>query len=224
MGNRIKSAIFGLLSKQPFGGFQQAHSFHDYWEQRARQYGRRSVLNLNHALEDFEIVTEYQKREIYPHFQRALRGDEKVVIDFGCGPGRFSPDLAEMAGGRCVGVDIVVNLLDLAPKSSLVEYKVMRNGVIPMPDDCADVVWICLVLGGIVGDELINAVSEIKRVLLPGGLLFIVENTSDQPDGDYWRFRSVRQYLEMFPFASMSHLHDYDDLGEKISVLSGRKA
>ena len=188
-----------------------------------KQYGRRSVLNLNHLHDDFEKVTEYQKKELFSYFQRVLRGDERVVVDFGCGPGRFSLDLAKMTGGRCVGVDIVADLLDMAPESSFVEYKLIGGGVIPMPNDSADVVWTCLVLGGINGKDLIKAVSEIKRILVPGGLLFIVENTSDQPDGDYWNYRSVQQYVELFPFASLTHVHDYDDLGETISVLSGRK-
>jgi ubiquinone/menaquinone biosynthesis C-methylase UbiE len=222
MMGKMKSAIAGLLKRRPFRAFRKAPSAHEYWEQRVRKFGRQSVLNLNHSQDEFETVTQYQKKEIYPHFRRALRGDEKVVLDYGCGPGRFSPDLAEMIGS-CVGVDIVAGLLDLAPKSSLVQYKVMRDGVIPLPSDSADAVWVCLVLGGIDGEDLVRSVSEIKRVLLPGGLLFVVENTSDQRDGEYWRFRTVQQYLELFPYAALHHVHDYDDLGERISVMSGRK-
>ncbi len=223
MAKKLKSAISGLLSRATIGYFHKKLSFHEYWEERVRNHGKRSVLNLNHREEDFEAVTEKQKQEIYPHFQRELRGDEKIIVDFGCGPGRFSGDLAQMTGGRCIAVDIVAGLLDMAPKSRTVEYAVLRDCFIPLPDEYADVVWICLVLGGIDGEELAKVVAEIRRVLRPGGLLFIVENTSEQPNGAYWHFRSVLQYQKMFPFAGLSHLHDYQDLGERISIMSGRK-
>src|ERR1700738_4625811 len=56
------------------------------WENRARQFGVRAVLNLGHSEAEIPQVTERQRRELYPLFRAALRGDERRTLDFGCGP------------------------------------------------------------------------------------------------------------------------------------------
>lgn len=194
----------------------------EYWERRARQLGPRSVLNSGHPDSDYDAVTEKQKRELYPHLVRLLRGDEKLVVDFGCGPGRFTRDLAALTGGRAIGLDIVRTYLHLAPRDERVDYRLMGEGAIDLPDGCADVVWVCLVLGAIAAPTLSRSVAEITRVLKSGGLLFLVENTSPMPDSEHWTFRSAAEYRAMFPSVALERQHDYEDRGERISVLAGR--
>ncbi len=195
----------------------------DYWRQRAAQYGKRSVLNINHTEEEYDRVTDTQKQEIFPHFISSLKGSERVVLDLGCGPGRFTHELARLVGGRAIGVDPIDDLLALAPRSNRVEYKPMVEGTIPLADNSMDVVWSSLVLGGLNGDLILRTVEEVWRVLKDGGLLFLVENTSCKPDSAHWAYRSVDQYQALFPLAALAHLHDYFDLDERISILSGRK-
>ena len=208
---------------RPLGLARPPRPGREYWERRARQLGERSVLNSGHSESDYRAVTEAQKRELFPHLVRSLRGGEKLVLDFGCGPGRFTRDLAELIGGRAIGLDIVKAYLDLAPRDLRVDYQVMREGMIDLPDGCADVIWVCLVLGGIDGATLSQTVGELARVLAPGGLLFLVENTERAPDTEHWKFRSGGEYRAMFPSVALEHLHDYVDRGESISVLAGRR-
>jgi len=100
----------------------------------------------------------------------------------------------------------------------------MKEGVIPVEDESMDVVWICLVLGGIIDDSVLRfTIDEINRVLKKDGLVFLVENTSEKKDGDYWKFRSVQTYQKLFSFVELRHLSDYFDLGERISIMTGRK-
>jgi SAM-dependent methyltransferase len=180
------------------------------------------VLNSGHPESAYEAVTEAQKRELFPHLVRALRGDERLVVDFGCGPGRFTRDLADLAGGRAIGLDVAPTYLRLAPRDERVDYHLMGEGIIELPDDCADVVWACLVLGGIDGSALSRSVAELTRILKPGGLLFLVENTSPMPDLEHWKFRPVAEYLAMFPAVGLGLVHHYADRGDDISVLAGR--
>jgi SAM-dependent methyltransferase len=208
---------------RPLGLGRSPRPGREYWERRARQFGARSVLNLGHRDGEYQSVTDAQKRELFPHLARFLRGDERLVVDLGCGPGRFTRDLAELTGGRAIGLDIVRAYLDMAPRDPRVEYRPMGEGAIDLPDSCADVMWICLVLGGMEGPILSRTAAEAVRILRPGGLLFLVENTASMPDSEHWAFRSVAAYLEMFPSVGLEHLHDYVDLGERISVLAGRK-
>jgi SAM-dependent methyltransferase len=195
----------------------------EYWEHRAKLYGRQSVVNIGHSDTEFELITEKQKQEIFPYLRQSLRGDEQLILDFGCGCGRFTTDLAFIIGGKAIGIEPIKSLLDIAPQNEEVEYKLMKEGEIPLPDNYVDVVWICLVLGGIKQEILENTTREVIRVLKNDGLLFLVENTSDKPNTEHWIFRKILDYQEMFPSVSLVYIHDYFDLNERISILSGRK-
>ncbi len=192
------------------------------WDDRARQFGVRAVLNLGHSEAEIPQVTERQRRELYPLFRAALRGDERLILDFGCGPGRFTADLAEMIKGRAIGVDPIRNLLDLAPPHPSVEYRLMLEGRIPLESASVDVVWICLVLGGIHGRTLGATVSELRRVMKSTALLFLVENTATGAGDAFWACRSVDTYRSLLAPISLTHIGDYHDLGERISVMVGR--
>jgi SAM-dependent methyltransferase len=194
-----------------------------YWEQRAARHGRRSVLNLGHPAPAFDAVTARQRALLLPALAAELRGDERLVLDFGCGPGRFTPDLAALVRGRALGVDPVQSLLELAPAAAGVSYARLAEDRIPLDDAAADVVFVCLVLGGLLRDPALPRwIAELARVLRPGGLLFLVENTSAKPDGATWGFRPVQHWQALCAFAALRHVADYEDLGETISVLAGR--
>jgi SAM-dependent methyltransferase len=195
-----------------------------YWEQRAQTYGCRAVLNLGHKEQDIEKVTRYQVDIIFPHLTGLLRGNERVTLDYGCGTGRFTPHLARATGGKVIGVDPTHTLLELAPAGAGIEYQLSDGRLIPLADTCVDLAWICLVLGGLRNAHLSETVRELNRVLRPDGLLFLVENTSPKQHCDHWEFRSVSEYQKLFAFAALDHLDDYDDLGERISIMAGRKA
>jgi ubiquinone/menaquinone biosynthesis C-methylase UbiE len=148
----------------------------DYWEKRARRHGKLSVLNLGHTEKEFDKVTEMQKRILLPILKRQLSGNEKVILDFGCGPGRFTPDLADIIHGQAIGVDPIKKLLELALIKENVEYRLMKNDSVPLENASVDVAWICLTLGGLTHEkEILNAISEISRVIKNEGMLNLVE-------------------------------------------------
>ena len=197
-----------------------------YWEQRAETYGNRAVLNLVHPPEAYDSITRKQKEEIFPLLAKSLNGSERILLDFGCGPGRFTADLAQMISGKAIGIDPVRKFIEEARTRSLqaeVEYHVTQETGIPLPDHSVDVVWVCLVLGGLQGALLASAVLEIERVLRPGGLLFLIENTSEMKGHAHWTFRSAEDYLALFPKVTLQDGHSYDDLGQRISIIAGRK-
>jgi len=194
-----------------------------YWKKRAKTYGRRSVLNLTHQDEDFDSVTTRQARQIFPHFKNQLNGSETVILDLGCGVGRFSVKLAECTQCHVIAVDPVKLLLNIAPHHERVEYRVMESGSLPIPDQSVDVVWICLVFGAIDEPALTRTICEIHRVLRDSGLLFLVEGTTEKPSSRYWKFRSLQQYRALLPFAPLVHLHDFYDCADRLSIMAGRK-
>lgn len=194
------------------------------WDARAREYGARAVFNLTHTEAELEQVTEMQRRAIFPVVRAALRNDEQLALDFGCGPGRFTGDLAKMINGRAIGVDTTRAFIDMAPRQEGVEFRHMKAGRIPEDDAQVDLLWVCLVLGGIVEDTLLaESLKELDRVLKPGGLLVLIENTSERVDAAHWRFRSVDAYRRLVSFAPLELKGDYEDATERISIMIGRK-
>jgi SAM-dependent methyltransferase len=196
-----------------------------YWEARARRYGSRSVLHLGHPPDREAAVADLQIRHLFPHLRGALDGSEAVILDFGCGSGRFTPALAALIRGRAIGVDPTRALLEMAPAAPGVEYRRMTGGRVPLEDAGVDVVWSAIVLGCITTDAALRlAAEEILRVLRPGGLLFLAENTTDKRSGPHFVFRPAEAYRDLFPSVFLSEVGSYRDLGETITVLAGRRA
>jgi SAM-dependent methyltransferase len=194
-----------------------------YWETRATA-GVRSVLDLRHPDAEIESVTAKQAGILFPLLQASLQPGDRRLLDFGCGPGRFTCELARLIDGTVLGVDPVEHYLAIAPRAPMVEYRRLDGPHIDEPDGSFDVVWICVVLGGIVKQrELKLIIGEIDRVLKPGGLLFMVENTTEARDGYYWRFRSADDYRRLFPSVALALVAEYVDIDQRMSVLTGRK-
>jgi SAM-dependent methyltransferase len=195
-----------------------------YWERRARKMGARAVINVGASEEEIAELTDLQRRTLFGILVGELTGDESLALDLGCGPGRFTGELADAIGGRAIGVDPVARLLELAPSHPRVSYRPMSVGRIPLDDEAADMVWVCLVLGGITEPEpLGRTVAEIERVLRPNGVLLLAECTNDKPDLPYWRYRSVEEYRRMFPRVELTERGHYMELDNRVSVLVGRR-
>ncbi len=198
----------------------------DVWRQRVQQYGARCVINLTHPPQYFDLVTAQQKQRIFPLLSASLTGNETTLLDFGCGPGRFSPDLVRFVnGGKVVGFDVCQELLDLAPASPNVHY---TSSSAELASDAYrgffDVIWICLVLGGIPDEKCAVIAEGLMRNLKPGGLLFLVEHVSDSnPGSSFWRFRPFERYQAMFPQVALSKVGQYLDLRQEVTVMTGPK-
>jgi SAM-dependent methyltransferase len=201
----------------------------EYWRRRAVDLGDRAVVNLDHpAGGDLDAVSDVHRTELFPLLHAELAGTERVVLDLGCGTGRFTPGLAELVGGRAVGVDPVAELLALAAPHADVDYRRMDEGVLPLGDGEADVVFTSLVLGGIPADALERTVAEMRRVLRPGGLVFLAESVSREAvpahpgdDREHWSSRTVHDYRVLVPWAGLRETGRFDDAGDAISVLVG---
>jgi SAM-dependent methyltransferase len=196
----------------------------EYWRDRADRLGKRSVVNVKYGPEEIERATQEQKAAIFPLLRSWLRGDETVALDFGCGYGRFTGELAQAIGGRAVGVDPIARLLSLAPPHARVEYLLLgEDGRIPLDATSVDVLFTCLVLGGIVqNDALDRTVSEFRRVGKPGALIFLVENTSSRPDREFWIYRTVKEYCQRFAFADLQPIGGYAEVDNTITIFAGR--
>jgi SAM-dependent methyltransferase len=193
-----------------------------YWRARVHRFGRRAAIHLDHPESEFDAVTTQQREDLLPVLAGLLDGSERTVVDFGCGPGRFTADLARLVKGRAIGLDVVPEFVAMAPAAPSVEYRLMKLADSRLPERIADVVWVCLVLGGLKELELQAAADEIRRLLRPAGLLFLVENTTPKPSPGHWTFRSVSEYRSLFPGIALEPRGDLLDLGQQVSIIAGR--
>jgi 2-polyprenyl-3-methyl-5-hydroxy-6-metoxy-1,4-benzoquinol methylase len=198
----------------------------EVWKQRAKQYGARSVVNLSHPPQYFDLITVQQKDRIFPSLIRMLNGSEQTLLDYGCGPGRFTTDLGQFVNhGQVVGFDICQELIDLAPQAANIRYTSSSPDLTsPQYRDFFDVIWICLVLGGIPDVKCTAIAADLMKDLKPNGLLFLVEHTSNEEAGSpFWKFRPLAQYKAMFPQVALEKIGQYLDLGQEVTIMAGRK-
>ncbi|MFI8100581.1 class I SAM-dependent methyltransferase [Streptomyces sp. NPDC086023] len=111
----------------------------------------------------------------YPFVFRALAprvGGDRLLVDYGCGPGRVADLAARTLGARVVGVDTSAQMLALARAgaSAVAEFLPVEDGrVTGLPDGCADAVMCNHVLASLPSEEAVLAVlTEIRRLLRRG--------------------------------------------------------
>ena len=80
----LKRGLSLISRALPFVGRETTVSL-QYWKNRVSLYGKRAVLNISHGEEEYERVTEHQKRMIFPYLLDCLSGNERTILDFGCG-------------------------------------------------------------------------------------------------------------------------------------------
>lgn len=108
------------------------------------------------------------------------------VLDVGCGPGPHLGLIAERVGahGLVVGVDLDAE--DLAVAADLHAERITRGVVrleqgdvyqLPFADDAFDVVWMSAVFHHL--EESVAALAEMARVVMPGGLVAVLDGDSD---------------------------------------------
>ena len=192
------------------------------WEMRAQNMGRLAVLDSRHTNEEYEAVTVLQKQTIYPLLEQFLLPSDKIVLDFGCGVGRFTADLAGLVGGESLGVDVSQNLLDLCSEAPNVRYSLISE-INDLSHGKFDVIFCCLVLGGIGNKKLVETVNLLDQLLSENGLIFLVESTGVKYQPGNWRVRTVSFYQKLIPNCELVRVGSYIDAGQEISVMAGRR-
>ncbi|AEO70712.1 uncharacterized protein THITE_2057225 [Thermothielavioides terrestris NRRL 8126] len=130
----------------------------------------------NHQRRTAEVDAAF----LLPHIKKTDR-----ILDVGCGPGTITSGFAKYAPeGMVVGIDISADVLEKAralaaeagvpaegPGSVVFEQGNVL-GRLPHPDDTFDIVFCSQVLGHMPSPDLVvRALTEMRRVLRPGGIL-----------------------------------------------------
>jgi SAM-dependent methyltransferase len=117
-----------------------------------------------------------------------------VWLDLGSGTGRMTPSLATAFGGPVHGIEPSDRMRAQAPGHPAVTYAAGSAERIPLPDASCDAALLFFVWHHVVGRAA--AVRELRRVVRPGGKLFVQANFSDRMP-DTWWFRVLPEWREV---------------------------
>ncbi|ACL16468.1 class I SAM-dependent methyltransferase [Methanosphaerula palustris] len=112
----------------------------------------------------------------------------QTVLDIGCGTGRLTSRVAKIVGdtGQVIGIDPSKERIEIArrnvpdsPRSNISLEIGDANSLYHFQNNSFDIVYLNIVFHWI--DNKKDALSQIYRVLKPGGLLGITTGNRDQP-------------------------------------------
>jgi len=137
----------------------------------------KHLIDLNSQLEYWNTAGT-QKPFAHPVNLRRVRqwmSDEGCILDFGCGYGRTLGELFEAGYEDLIGVDFSPAMIAAAQaRFPEITFAETDSLTIPLPDASVDGVLLFSVLTCIPTNEGQEAlVSELRRVLTRGGLLYI---------------------------------------------------
>jgi ubiquinone/menaquinone biosynthesis C-methylase UbiE len=129
----------------------------------------------------YEIAAVYDRaRALAPETARIWRelvsdyiapDATSLIVDLGCGTGRFSELLARKFTGQIVGIDPSAKMIEQArrkPGPGNVSYRRGSGEALLLPDDCADLVFMSMVYHHL-ADPAATA-RECRRVLRAGAM------------------------------------------------------
>ncbi|GJJ12944.1 hypothetical protein Clacol_007191 [Clathrus columnatus] len=144
-------------------------------------------------------MTEKGPRYLYGHHESVLRSHtwrtavnsagyllgylkpDNYILDIGCGPGTITADFAALVpNGKVLGMDYVPEVLEQGRKIAVerdlknIEFMTGDIHALPFPDNTFDVVHTHQTLQHI--HDPVKALSEMRRVTKPGGLVAAREN------------------------------------------------
>ena len=97
-----------------------------------------------------------------------------LIVDLGCGTGRFSEILAAEFGARIIGFDPSESMIDQArqkPATGMIEFEQAWAHELPTADGCVDLVFMSQVYHHL--PEPIAVARECRRILRAGGYLCV---------------------------------------------------
>jgi SAM-dependent methyltransferase len=198
----------------------------------AKRKGRVVVMSQSISEAQLDAETERQAGVIFPLIRERMRGDERRLLDYGCGAGRFTGHLANLlpVGGDksrfVMGYDPCLELLELAPASAgIVWDRSAPAAFFERWQNTFDLTFTAMVLGSPLLD-ISETVKGLVGVTTKGGMICAVDHmTDEQPTGKWWRFRPDYFYINLFASygVMLEKVGDDRQLSNPVSILVGRR-
>jgi len=134
-----------------------------------------------------------------------LVGSRAHLLDLGCGPGR---DMAwfESQGATVAGTDLSRRMLDLARPRVRGHLVQMDLGRLGFPSICFHGVWCNASLLHLPKRQAALALSEIGRILVPGGILFLAIQEGTEEAWETSPYGTIERFFARYRQAEMARL------------------
>lgn len=149
----------------------------------ADEYRATHAANIRLSGEDPEYFAEYKLRDIAAELARRNVTARKA-LDFGAGVGYSVPFFARhLPAAHVTCLDVSRKSLEVgaARHGDVAEFRHFDGRTIPYGDGTFDVALASCVFHHIPHDEHVALLGEIRRVLAPGGRLFVFEHNPLNP-------------------------------------------
>lgn len=164
----------------------------------------------NKVSETKQFSTPFQIEEFSKYVEKS-----DIILDVGCGYGRTLNELYSNGYKNLIGIDFSKGMIERAKNiNSDIDFRVMNNSKIDLPDNSVDSVILLAVLTCIVEDkEQENLISEIHRVLKKDGVIYINDfllNNDERNLNRYNEFKNKYNKYGVFelPEGAVCRHHD----------------
>ena len=170
----------------------------------------------NKVSETKQFSTPFQMEEFSKYVNKA-----DSILDVGCGYGRTLNELYSNGYRNLIGIDFSKGMIERAKNiNSDIDFRVMNNSKIDLPDNSMNSVILLAVLTCIVEDkEQENLISEIHRVLKNDGVIYINDfllNNDERNLNRYSEFKNKYNKYGVFelPEGAVCRHHDKEWIKE----------
>lgn len=145
---------------------------------------------INHLL-SFNLDRFWRRRAVARFFRKSHRR----ILDACCGTGELTEILRRKlpAGGSVTGIDFCEDMLKIAAErhrdAANVDYHVGNILCLPFTDESFDAVYNCFALRNV--NDISGALTEMCRVIKPGGQLVIIDLTLPRSTLGHWYLTHV---------------------------------
>ncbi len=150
---------------------------HDYWNKAA---DTKTFTTPFHS----DVFSTFVVKDAY-------------ILDVGCGYGRTLRELHDLGYTNLHGIDFSEKMIERGlDENSFLDLKVMKSADIEMPDHSVDAVILFAVLTCIIRNhDQEYMVKEIKRVLKPGGIVYVNDFLLNEDERNISRYET---YMEKY--------------------------
>jgi SAM-dependent methyltransferase len=153
----------------------------EFWTRLAKDFGETDLTGFAPVLHPGtprwfnKVIDRLQSRTWSRTLDYCSLSQGACVLDVGCGTGRWIRRLEER-GLSVVGIDQASEMLSIARKKGTLSPMVSGEVQdLPFRDESFECVSAVTVIQHIPPQEQVRALSEMVRVLRPGGYLFLIE-------------------------------------------------